>query len=54
MEKYSLGKGLVKSLINIGIIAIPFLITTFPDVANLTIGALGLMLLNYIKQIRKV
>jgi len=49
MKKYNFGKGLRKGIIGFVLFAIPFLITSFPEVANLTIGGLLLMLLNYFK-----
>lgn len=49
MKKYSISKGLLKALVNMAIFAIPFLLTQYPTVANLTIGALGTMLVNFLK-----
>ena len=49
MSKYSFLKGLQKTAINLAIFAIPFLITQFPEVTNLTIGALGYMFVNWLK-----
>lgn len=49
MSKYSFGKGLYKTAINFAIFAIPFLVTQFPEVTNLTIGALGYMFVNWLK-----
>ena len=46
---YKFTKGLEKSLIAAIIFAIPFVITSFPDVFNLTIGAVGIMLVNFLK-----
>lgn len=46
---YSFSKGLKKGFITLVIMAIPFLITSFPDFANITLGSLGIMLVNYIK-----
>jgi len=46
---YSLKKGLLKGIKAIVLIGIPFLITNFPDIANLTIGGLLVMIVNYIK-----
>jgi hypothetical protein len=49
MKKYSIWKGFYKALINVAIFAIPFLLTQYPTVANLTIGGLGYMLVNFLK-----
>ena len=49
MNKYSIVKGAYKSLINLAIFMIPFLLTQYSEVANLTIGALGYMLVNFLK-----
>ena len=47
--KYSFLKGFYKGLINTAIFAIPFLLTQYPTIANLTIGGLGYMLVNFLK-----
>lgn len=47
--KYSLLKGVLKALIPLVVFGIPFLTTTFPDVANLTLGTLGVLIVNYVK-----
>jgi len=47
--KYSFLKGLGKGLIAIVCFGVPFLLTQFPEVANLTIGAVMMMLINYLK-----
>jgi hypothetical protein len=49
MKKYSIWKGLFKAVVNFAIFAIPFLLTQYSEVANLTIGALGYMLVNFLK-----
>jgi len=46
---YSFKKGLIKALTAIAIFGIPFFVTNFPDIANLTIGAVLTLLVNYIK-----
>lgn len=47
--KYSFTKGLTKGVVSFVIFAIPFFITSFPEVANLTIGAVFLVALNALK-----
>jgi len=47
--KYSFLQGLEKGVISAIIFAIPFLITSFPEYANLTLGAVGVMIVNFIK-----
>ena len=47
--KYSFERGLLKGLTAIVCFGVPFLLTQFPEVANLTIGAVALMLINYLK-----
>ncbi len=47
--KYSFKKGLGKGIIGLVIFAIPFLTTNFPEIANLTIGGVGIMLVNFLK-----
>ena len=51
--KYSIKKGFLKALIMVVIFAIPVLINAFPTIANLTIGGVLVMLLNWLKVIRK-
>jgi len=48
-KKYSLSKGVQKALIGLVVFGIPVLIDMFPDVANLTIGAVLMLLVNFIK-----
>ncbi len=47
--EYKFSKGLKKGAIGLVIFAIPFLASNFPDIANLTIGGVGIMLVNYLK-----
>jgi hypothetical protein len=47
--QYSVTKGLYKTAINFAIFLIPFLVTQFPEITNLTLGALGYMLVNFLK-----
>ena len=47
--KYSFLKGLTKGVINLIIFSLPFIITSFPEYTNLTIGAVGYMFVNYLK-----
>lgn len=49
MKMYSLKKGIVKGLVGIIVFGIPMLITDFPILADLTLGAVGLMIVNYLK-----
>lgn len=46
---YSFKKGLIKGITAVVCFGVPFLLTQFPEVANLTIGAVALMLVNFIK-----
>lgn len=47
--KYNWKKGLTKGVISAIVFAIPVLINQFPDIANITLGGLGVMLVNFIK-----
>ena len=47
--KYKWTKGLTKGLVGILIFTIPVLIDQFSDIANLTLGGIGIMLVNFIK-----
>ncbi len=47
--RYSLTKGLIKTIINLAIFGLPLLITALPEYANLTIGGAIYMLVNYLK-----
>ena len=49
MKNYSLLKGLKKALIAGVLFAVPFFVTNFPEVANLTIGATLNLGLNFLK-----
>lgn len=49
MKKYSFWKGLYKALINVAIFAIPLYLTQYPTIADLTIGGIGVMLVNFLK-----
>lgn len=46
---YSFLKGLQKGVIAVIIFAVPVLVGQFPEVANLTIGGILLMVANYLK-----
>ena len=48
-RKYSFKKGLSKGLLAFALFAVPFFITNFPDIANVTIGGLLVILANWIK-----
>jgi len=48
-ETYSFTKGLVKGVTSFLVFAIPFFITSFPEIANLSIGAVAVIVLNAIK-----
>jgi hypothetical protein len=47
--KYSFERGLLKGLTTIVVFAIPVFLTNFPEIAQLTIGGLLIMLVNYLK-----
>ena len=47
--KYKFSKGFVKGLIAFVVFAIPCFINYFPPIANLTIGGIGIMLVNFLK-----
>lgn len=47
--KYSFLKGLGKAALQLFLFAVPFFITHFPAVANLSIGAVLSLLVNYLK-----
>lgn len=49
MTKYSITKGFIKAVISFVIFAIPFYIDAFPEITNLTIGALMVMAVNALK-----
>lgn len=49
MIKYSFGKGLKKGIITFVLFAIPVVINAFPELANLTIGAVLVIIVNYLK-----
>jgi hypothetical protein len=46
---YSLKKGITKGAVAILAFGIPSVVLAFPDWANLTIGGLLIMVLNYLK-----
>jgi hypothetical protein len=48
-KQYSFIKGAEKSIISLGIFIIPFLLTEFPDLANLSLGAIGTLIVNFLK-----
>lgn len=47
--KYSFKKGLIKAVISIVVFAVPVLIDQFNDIANLTIGGVLIMFVNWLK-----
>lgn len=47
--KYSLKKGLTKGLLSAFLFAVPFAVSSFPDIANLTIGGALVILANFLK-----
>jgi hypothetical protein len=49
MKKYSFLKGFWKAVISIVLFAIPIFLTNFPAVADLTIGGVLVLLVNFIK-----
>ena len=48
-RKYSIKKGLIKGLLAFALFGVPFFITNFPDIANITIGSALVILANWIK-----
>ena len=46
---YSLGKGLWKTLLAVILFAVPVFLTSFPSWANLTVGGVLVLLLNFVK-----
>ena len=48
-NKYSFGKGLVKGIISVVVFAVPFVVLQFPTYANLTIGGVLTILVNFLK-----
>jgi len=46
---YSFTKGLTKGVVSAVLFAIPFFVSSFPDVANLTIGGALVIFTNYLK-----
>lgn len=53
VKLYSFKKGLIKALINVAIFGIPFLITSFPEYMNISIGGALYLAVNYLKQTYK-
>ena len=49
---YSFLKGLKKSVITVIIFAVPVLVGQFPEIANLTLGGILVLLVNYLKVTR--
>ena len=47
--QYKFSKGLIKGFIAFIVFAIPCFINYFPPIANLTIGGVGMILVNYLK-----
>jgi len=47
--RYSLLRGLGKAILQVIIFGWPFFLTHYSDVANLTIGAAGSILVNFLK-----
>lgn len=48
-KKYSFTKGFLKGLIAFMLFAVPFFNTNFPDIANLSIGAILVIAFNALK-----
>ena len=48
-KKYSFAKGLGKGILSIIVFAVPIVINAFPEWANLTIGGLLTIAVNFIK-----
>ena len=49
MKQYSFGKGLWKAVINVILFAIPIFLTSFPQWADLTLGGVLVLLMNFVK-----
>lgn len=49
IKNYSFVKGLVKGIVAFILFAAPFFITNYPELANLTIGAVLTILVNFLK-----
>lgn len=49
MQIYSFKKGLKKGAIGLVVFGLPFLVANFPDIASLSLGAVALMVVNYVK-----
>ena len=47
--KYQFGRGVKKAVVAGILFAIPFFITNFPELTNLTIGAVLTLIANFIK-----
>ncbi len=47
--KYKFSKGLKKGVVSFIIFALPLALANYSDVANLTIGGLGVIIVNYLK-----
>ena len=48
-KKYKFSKGFYKAIISIVLFAIPVIINTFPDWANLTLGGALTLIFNFLK-----
>lgn len=49
LKKYSFLKGLGKMVLSFILFAVPFFVTNFPDLANVSIGSLLVLLVNWLK-----
>lgn len=47
--KYKFSKGLKKGVVSFIIFALPLVLANYSDVANLTLGGLGVIIVNYLK-----
>jgi hypothetical protein len=47
--QYNFWKGLRKGIIAFVLFAIPFLLTNYPELTNITIGAVLILILNWVK-----
>ena len=47
--KYNIWRGVLKALISMAIFAIPVLIDKFPDIANISLGGAGVLIINFLK-----
>ena len=47
--KYSFTKGFTKALVSVVLFGVPFFVTSYPEIANLTIGGVLVLAANFLK-----